>query len=596
MTMLMDMSSMPCNPEIRSPHRWARWLPVLEWGRAYGRVELGGDLLAACIVTLMLIPQSLAYAMLAGLPPQAGLYASMLPLLAYALFGSSRTLAVGPAAVTSLMTATAIGQVAVPGTVAFWDAALILALLSGLMLMLMGVLRLGFLANFLGHPVTSGFISASGILIALGQVRHLLGVPATGDSLPILLPALWRGLPATNFPTLILGLAVLLFLWSARRYLGGGLRRLGWPPRLADALSRAAPVLAIIATTLVVWAWGLAVHGVRVVGAVPQGLPSLTLPSWNPALWAQLAVPALLLSIVGFAESVSVGQTLAARRRQRVEPDQELLALGASNIAAAVTAGLPVTGGFSRSVVNFDAGAQTPAAGVYTAVGIALAALVLTPLLRYLPQATLAATIIVAVLSLVDIGALRRIWRYSRFDFSVAAATLLLTLLAGVETGLVAGVALALALHLYRSSRPHVAVVGQVPGTEYFRNVRRHQVHTCPAVLGLRIDESLYFANARYLEDCINDAVAGQPELQHVVLQCSAINDIDASALESLEMIERRLRDAGVCLHLSEVKGPVMDRLAGTHFLRHLSGQVFLTHYQAIAALAPESLKPGAPD
>jgi SulP family sulfate permease len=581
-------------PHAPQPDRFQRWFPILSWGRHYDRNQFTGDLLAAGIVTLMLIPQSLAYALLAGLPPQAGLYASMLPLLAYAVLGSSRTLAVGPAAVTSLMTAAAVGQVAAAGSTAYAEAALLLALLSGLMLAAMGLLRLGFLANYLGHPVISGFISASGVLIAIGQAKHLLGIPASGDTLSELLPALWHGLPQANAHALALGLAALAFLWWSRRRLKPWLLRLGIGPRLADALAKAGPVTAIAATTIVVWHWDLATaHGVRVVGAVPQGLPPFTPPTWSPVLWtqlAELAVPALLLSVVGFVESISVGQTLAAKRRQRVEPNQELLALGASNVAAAFSGGLPVTGGFSRSVVNFDAGAQTPAAGIYTAAGIAVVTLLFTPLLHHLPQATLAATIIVAVLSLVDLDMLRHTWRYSRFDFSVVAATLAATLLAGVEVGLVAGVGLALVLHLYRSSRPHIAVVGQVPGTEHFRNVLRHPVRTSPHVLGLRIDESLYFANARYLEDCINDAVAEQGELRHVVLQCSAINDIDASALESLEAIEVRLREAGIQLHLSEVKGPVMDRLSRTPFLVHLGGRIHLSHYQAIAALAPDSL------
>ena len=577
-------------PVAAMPSMLVRWLPILSWGRTYDRGQWSADMLAAGIVTLMLIPQSLAYAMLAGLPPEVGLYASMLPLIAYAVFGSSRTLAVGPAAVTSLMTAAAIGQVAAAGSVDYREAVLVLAVLSGLILTAMGALRLGFLANYLSHPVISGFISASGLLIAIGQVKHLLGIPASGDTLPELLPALWRGLPQTNVPTLVIGLSALLFLWWSRSRLKPLLRRAGLGPRWADALAKAGPVAAIIATTAVVWAWDLAGHGVKVVGAVPEGLPSFTLPTWNAGLWAELAIPALLLSVVGFVESISVGQTLAAKRRQRVEPDQELVALGASNIAAGFSGGLPVTGGFSRSVVNFDAGAQTPAAGVYTAIGIAVATLLFTPLLHHLPQATLAATIVVAVLSLVDVGMLGRTWRYSRFDFSVVAVTLAITLLAGVEIGLIAGVGLALALHLYRSSRPHVAEVGQVPGTEHFRNVLRHDVRTSPQILGLRIDESLYFANARYLEDWINQAVAAQPELRHVVLQCSAINDIDASALESLEAIEVRLLEADIRLHLSEVKGPVMDKIADTSFLKHLSGRVYLTHYQAITDLAPDSL------
>jgi SulP family sulfate permease len=314
------------------------------------------------------------------------------------------------------------------------------------------------------------------------------------------------------------------------------------------------------------------------------------MPSLDLVLWRELAMPALLISVVGFVESVSVGQTLAAKRRQRIEPDQELVALGASNLSASFTGGFPVTGGFARSVVNFDAGARTPAAGAFTAVGIAVASLLLTPALYFLPQATLAATIVVAVISLVDFGILRRTWSYSKPDFAAVAVTLVATLTLGVEQGLVAGVAVSLALYLFRTSRPHIAMVGLVPGTEHFRNVLRHQVLVSPRLVSLRVDESLYFANARSLEDRVNDAVANHPDLRHVVLQCSAINDIDASALESLESIEARLRDAGIALHLSEVKGPVMDRLQATDFVRHLSGRIFLTQFQAIAALTPELL------
>lgn len=567
-----------------------RWLPVLDWARDYDRIHLTGDLLAAGIVTLMLIPQSLAYAMLAGLPAQAGLYASMLPLVVYAVFGSSRTLSVGPAAVTSLMTAAAVGQLAgVPGADA-QTVAVVLALLSGLMLVVMGVLRLGFLANYLSHPVISGFISGSGVLIAFSQFQHILGVPASGSTLPALVESLWQGLEQINGPTVAIGVAMLVFLGWARRGLKPLLLRLGASPFVADVMAKAAPVAGIVTAIVVVGVAGLAEQGVRVVGEVPQGLPALSLPAWNPALWRELVVPALLLGVVGFVESISVGQSLAARRRQRIEPDQELVALGAANVAAACSAGLPVTGGLSRSVVNFDAGARTPAAGAMTAVGIAVATLLFTPWLRYLPQAALAATIIVAVLSLVDLHIYRRTWTYSRFDFAVVAATTTLTLLAGVEAGLVGGVGLALALHLYRSSRPHIAEVGQVPGTEHFRNVLRHRVACSEKVLGLRVDESLYFANARYLEDWINRLVASRSALQHVVLLCSAINDIDASALESLEAIQARLAEAGIALHLSEVKGPLMDRLERTGFRRRLSGKVFLTHYQAISCLAPESL------
>nr|WP_295468850.1 sulfate permease [Mesorhizobium sp.] len=565
--------------------RLSRHLPILEWGRQYRRSTLTNDLIAAVIVTIMLIPQSLAYAMLAGLPPEVGLYASILPLVAYAIFGTSRTLAVGPVAVVSLMTATAVGEVAAQGSESYLAAATLLALISGTMLVVMGVFRLGFVANFLNHPVISGVITASGLLIAAGQVRHLLGVPSGGHTLPEIVTSLVGNLHVANLPTLLIGAGVLAFLYFVRLRLKSLLLGIGLKPRLAEIATKAGPVLAVAATILAVTALDLREAGVPLVGAIPQGLPLPALPIVNLDMIRALAAPALLISLIGFVESVSVAQTLAAKRRQRIAPDQELIGLGAANIASGISAGYPVTGGFARSVVNFDAGAETPAAGIYTAIGIALATMFLTPLLANLPQATLAATIIVAVLSLVDIFAVRRVWIYSKADFSAMAATILGTLFLGVEIGVVMGVLLSLLLHLYRTSRPHMAVVGQVRGTEHFRNVDRHQVITSPEILSLRVDESLYFANTRYLEDRIAELVAQRPELKHVVLMCSTVNAIDASALESLEEINRRLNDAGIALHLSEVKGPVMDRLKHSHFLDDLTGRVFLSQYEAIADL-----------
>jgi SulP family sulfate permease len=350
-------------------------------------------------------------------------------------------------------------------------------------------------------------------------------------------------------------------------------------------------------TTLATRLFRLDDAGVAVVGDVPAGLPPLTVPQFDPGLWRELAVSALLISVVGFVESVSVAQTLAARRRQRIVPDQELVGLGAANLASAVSGGYPVTGGFARSVVNFDAGARTPAAGMFTAAGIAAASILLTPLLHSLPKATLAATIVVAVLGIIDLKAPRRVWRYSRSDFAAMLTTILVTLGWGVERGIVAGVVLSIAMHLYRTSRPHAAVLGLVPGTAYFRNVDRHDVVVADDVLTLRVDESLYFPNARFLEDTIYDRVADRPGIRHVVLVCTAVNVIDASALESLEAINERLRAAGVTFHLSGVKGPVLDRLRRSHFPEELTGRVFLTQYEAYEALAPhlvEAYGPGA--
>ncbi|MFN3970698.1 MAG: SulP family inorganic anion transporter [Gemmobacter sp.] len=565
-----------------------RYFPILTWAATYNRNTFSNDLVAALIVTIMLIPQSLAYALLAGLPPEVGLYASIAPLVLYTVFGTSRTLAVGPVAVASLMTAAAVGKLASIGTPEYLGAAILLAVMSGLMLLVMGVLRLGFIANFLSHPVISGFITASGILIAAGQVPALLGISARGENLPELLHATYSKIGAISVWTLLLGGLALGLLWLARSRAAGFLRARGMNPATAAILARVSPIVVVALTTAITWALALDARGVPIVGNIPTGLPAPALPPLDPDLWAALFVPALLISIVGYVETISVAQTLAAKRRQRIDPDQELVALGAANLGAGFSGGFPVTGGFARSVVNHEAGAETPAAGAMTAVGMLVATLFLTPLLHFLPKATLAATIILAVLSLVDLGALRRTWGVNRADAVAMAATIALTLLVGVEAGLSAGVALSIGLHLWRTSRPHVAVVGQVPGTEHFRNIDRHDVVTASNVLTIRVDESLYFPNARFLEDYVQAQIAARPEVRHLVLMASAVNDVDASALESLESIATHLRDAGVTLHLSEVKGPVMDRLKRSNLLDHLTGQVFLTQADAMRALAPE--------
>ncbi len=569
--------------------RLARYLPCLQWAKHYDRAAAAKDGLAALIVTLMLIPQSLAYAMLAGLPPAAGLYASILPLLAYTLFGTSRTLAVGPVAVVSLMTAAALGPLFVPGSTEYASAAMMLAMLCGAVLLMMAILRLGFLANFLSHPVISGFISASAILIAIGQIKHILGLSISGDNAFTLVKELIVGLPQTHLPTLGVGAISLLFLYLVRTRLGNSLQRLGMSVGMSGTLARLGPVMALLASIVGVSAFQLVEAGVRVVGEVPGGLPPLGVPQLDPQLALQLLPAAVLISLVGFVESVSVAQTLAARRRERIEPNQELIALGGANIAAAMSGGFPVTGGFARSVVNFDAGAQTPLAGGLTAAGLSLTVLFFTPLFHNLPHAVLAATIIVAVLSLVDLDALLRTWRYSRQDAAAMAVTILGVLLIGVETGIILGVCLSLLLFLWRTSHPHVAVVGQLPGNEHFRNVERFDVIQSPSVLSVRVDESLYFPNARFLEDRIAELTGRYPQAKHLVLMCSGVNLIDASALESLEAITSRLHAGGVQLHLSEVKGPVMDRLRRTDFLELFGGQVFISQYEALLTLDPQT-------
>ncbi|AVX05097.1 putative sulfate transporter YvdB [Maritalea myrionectae] len=567
-------------------------LPVFDWGKTYNGEIFTADMIAAIIVTIMLIPQSLAYALLAGLPPQMGLYASILPLVAYALFGSSRTLAVGPVAVISLMTAAAVGKLALQGTAEYAAAAILLAFISGVMLLALGLFRMGFLANFLSHPVIAGFITASGIIIATSQLKHVFGVDAHGHNLLDLITSLVAHVGEINWITAAIGIPAALFLFWVRKGLKPLLIKLGLGKRLADILAKTGPVFAVAISIAIAAAFQLDSQGVALVGSVPQGLPALALPAFDLELVFALAGSAALISVIGFVESVSVAQTLAAKRRQRIDPDQELVGLGASNLASAFGGGYPVTGGFARSVVNFDAGAQTPAAGAFTAVGIALATFFLTPFLFYLPKAVLAATIIVAVLSLVDFSILGRTWRYSKADFAAVAATMAITLIWGVEFGVTAGVITSIAIHLYKTSKPHTAIVGRVEGTEHFRNVDRHDVITSKEVLSLRVDQSLYFANARFLEDKVYDLVAQNKDLKHVILMCPAVNEIDMSALESLEAINERLANLDVKLHFSEVKGPVMDKLEKSDFLQHLTGEVFLSQYHAYRALAPHTCMP----
>lgn len=561
--------------------------PIPDWLRNYRASWLAGDAVAGLIVTVMLIPQSLAYALLAGLPAEVGLYASLLPIVAYALLGSSMTLAVGPVAVVSLMTASALQPLAAPGSADYVQLAVLLALLSGAMLLGFGLLRFGFLAHFLSHPVISGFITGSAVLIAVGQLKHLLGVQAQGENVFHTFLALAQALPDTNLTVLALGGGSLLFLWLARKFLAKLLVGVGLSAKVADMAAKLAPMLAVMVSTAVVAAWGLdRSHGVPVVGAVPQGLPSLGLPAFDLSSLQALWLPALLISLVGFVESVSVAQSLALKRQQRIQPNRELLGLGAANLASAFSGGFPVTGGFARSVVNFAAGANTPLAGVISAALMALVVAFFTGWFHALPQAVLAATIIIAVTGLIDLGTLREAWHYDKADALSLIATALGVMALGVEAGILLGVALSLGTLVWRSSHPHMAVVGRVPGTEHFRNVDRHQVVTEPGLIAVRVDESLYFANASALQDRIEALVQADPATRHVLLVCSAVNQIDTTALGVLSELQRSLGQRGMRLLLSEVKGPVMDRLQGTDFGRRMQGQVFLSTHAAFADVA----------
>ncbi len=560
-------------------------LQLPNWMRQYQRPWLSGDLTAGLIVTVMLIPQSLAYAMLAGLPPQIGLYASILPLFAYAFFGSSMTLAVGPVAVASLMTASALTPLAAPGSESYIMLAVLMALMSGLILFIAGLLRLGFLAYFLSHPVISGFISGSAILITMGQLKYLLGIPLPGGSIIVIIKGLADQISAINVDTTLIGIAALIFLFFARSGLAPALKAIGVADKPAELLTKLAPMAVVIISTIIVASTGIhqSAH-VAIVGDVPSGLPHLVLPpiSWQQAevLW----LPALLISLVGFVESVSVAQSLALKRGQRISPDRELLGIGAANIASALSGGYPVTGGFARSVVNFSAGANTPAAGVISAVLMAIVISAFTGWFYYLPISVLAATIIVAVLGLLDWHTLREAWRYDKADAVSLLLTLAGVIFLGVEEGILLGVALSLAVLVWRSSHPHMAIVGRVPGTEHFRNIDRHQVETLPGLVALRIDESLYFANAQIIEEKIESLIQSNTSTRTVLLILSAVNQLDSTALAILTDMEKTLAERGIRLQFAEIKGPVLDRLRSTPLGETMRNQIFLSTHDAFLA------------
>ncbi|SMX21928.1 SulP family inorganic anion transporter [Boseongicola aestuarii] len=568
------------------------FLPILAWLPGYDRQAMTNDSIAGLIVAIMLVPQGMAYALLAGLPPEVGLYASIVPLVFYGLLGSSRALAVGPVAIVSLMVATTLGEIAESGSVGYVSGAVLLAFLSGAILLGMGLARLGFLVNFLSHPVISGFSSAAALVIGFSQLKHLLGfdIPRSHLITETIAHAVTH-ISDLNVATFVIALISISILFFFKGRLAAWLASAGVAGGVADALAKTGPLVAVLVTTLLVWLLGLnQSSGVKVVADIPAGLPPLSVPDLDFALVRQLLPSALLISLVGFLESVSVAKSLASKRRQKLDANQELIALGAANIGASFTGGYPVTGGFSRSLVNFTAGAVTPMASIITAGLVALTVALLTPLLYFLPNATLAAIIMVAVANLIDVKTFREAWVYNKADAASLVATFLVALTLGIEMGIVAGALLSIALYLWRTSRPHMAEVGRVGNTEHFRNVLRHKVQTHPEVLAIRVDESLYFANTAFLEDDVLARVADHPEIKHLLLIMSAVNFIDASALETLQTLSERLRDAGVTMNMAEVKGPVMDRLELVSFRDEMgAGKIYLSTHNAMQNLTAKS-------
>lgn len=564
-----------------------QYFPFLQWLPSYNRSIFMGDLIAGIIVTVMLIPQGMAYALLAGLPPQIGLYASIVPLLIYGIFGTSRTLAVGPVAMVSLLVASSISGLE-PQTMA--DYILLagtLAFVIGVLQLGLGLLRAGFIVNFLSHPVLSGFTSAAAIIIGFSQMKNILGfdIPRTPHFHETLLH-IAQNITQTHLPTLAmasLGIAILLYF---RYLLGDHLAKLGIPQSWVVPLTKTAPLVVVIIGTLLVWSFNLDAIGISIVGTVPSGLPPITSPSFVADDLQRLLPIALTIALVAYMEGISVAKALASKRRQKVDPNQELVAIGLANISTAFTGGYPIAGGFGRSMVNFISGAHTGMSSIITGVLMLLSVLFLTPLFTYLPNAILAAIIVVAVINLIDIKTVKHTWQYSKQDFISLAVTFIAVLEIGIENGIIVGAVTSLALYLWRTSQPHIAILGRINETEDYRNILRHETTTHPKIIAMRVDESLYFPNAQYLEQVVLASIADNPDVEHFILVASAINFIDSSALDVLETLADALDANGIHFYMAKVKGPVMDRLRKIGFVEHIGeDNFFLTAYEAHQAI-----------
>ena len=562
-------------------------LPAADWLRHYERRYLTADAIAGIVTAMLLVPQGVAFALLAGLPPQAGLYASIVGPLVYGLFGTSRTLSVGPVSVAAIMVASALSASGLSGD--YGHNALVLAAECAAIFFVLAAFRLGWLVNLLSHPVLSGFTAGAAVLIIFSQIPQLAGYKGPKEihgwhSYWEIIGGLSQMAPATSAIGLSSAIGLLLLGKPFARWLG----KQHLPEVAATALAKSAPLLIVVAASLAVIALGLG-ETVSRVGAIPGGMPSLTTAFWSSPDWFRLFPSALAIALVGYVESMAIAKALASRRRERMNANQELLALGAANVAGALFGAMPVAGGFSRTMVNYAAGARTQLASMITACLVGLALLAFSSWFAAIPKTALAAIIIVAVAPLVNWREFLNVWQYDRSDGAVFLLTAVAVLLLGIEEGIVLGVALSMALFVWRAGHPHIAEVGRVPDTQHYRNLKRHIVETWPGLRIFRVDESLTFVNATKTRDHLVDAAINGPGVHHVVLLCTAVNHIDSSALEMLESVAKDLRDVGATFHLAEVKGPVMDHLRKAGLIEHLApGKVFFRIDDAVAACASE--------
>ena len=554
--------------------------PALKWLKTYHPKHFKADVVAALIVLAMLVPQGMAYAMLAGLPPVMGIYASILPMIIYAFTGSSTTLSIGPVAIISMMVFSALQPLFAVGSTAYIEAACLLAIMVGIISLILGLFRFGFLIQLISHPVIKSFIIASALLIALGQFKFLLDIPLQTNNIPEFIGSLVNNFHHISFLSVGVSLAAISILVFLPKWVR------------SDFLNKTIPLLLVLSSIIVVYAFNLDQHGLKTVGIIPTGLPSFHFPTWNFDLVQKLLPSAFIIAMISFVESLAIAQATALQKRDDLNSNQELIALGLANIAAGINMGFAVSGSLSRTVVNSDAGAKTPMSGVMSSLLMIAVSLYFTSFFQNLPLTILAATIFVSIWKLVSFLPFFETWKYSKADGLAMWATFFGVTCIDISTGLVIGIILTFILLLWRISRPHIAVIGLVEGTQHFRNVSRYDVLTTETIASFRIDENLNFLNAHVLKGYIITELSHNPQIQHVVINCSSISNIDLSAVEMLEDLNRELLQLGIQLHLSEVKSPVMDRLNSSRLINMLSGKIFLSHYQAIQTLSPEILHP----
>ncbi len=565
--------------------------PISDWLKTYTRQDLSNDLFAGIITAILLVPQGIAYAILAGLPPQLGLYASILPPVLYALFGTSRTLSVGPVSIAAIMIASSLTSPEVSALGHPIQSALMLSAESGIIMLIMALLRMGSLVNFISHPVLAGFTSGAALLIIGNQLPLLAGLNAPSCGINVVCYSHYFSGAITN--TTLVSLATLSLLLFFGKPLSASLKILKLNRSLSTALSKCGPLLTVILATVVVNYFKLADQHVAVVGNVPSGFPELTMSFISDIFlgsgWvrAKLLLPdAAFIALIAYVESVAIAKVTANLRGERINPNQELIALGAANIVSAVSGGMPVAGGFSRTMVNFAAGARTQMAMLIAAAILSLAVMFFSQWFTNIPKSALAAIILVSIIRLVKIKHIVHTWRYDRGDGIAELATLLAVLILGIEDGIVLGIILTIASHLHKTSQPHIAVVGRIPKTEQFRNIKRHQVQTWRHLLLVRIDESITFANIDYIENYLGTELRRRPDTKHIVLIFNSVSDIDTTALEALEQFNQGLKAQGKTLNIAEAIGPVMDKLEKTDFLQQLKpGKVFFRTEDAVNEL-----------